>query len=347
MTCGRQAKRPGFGFRQRLRLMIGRETLALLGVRMEVHSDDAGFLDEFAMLFGGRQALREQERASFSVQLETESAKTGYGELQVFGDGLSEPARFLVGFSSPTVPLRLLDHSEPGWTALGLGDDPAPIFLFSNTKCFFRRVPRWRRIVSHFLFLRMLRLRKDALFFHAASIAIAGRGWLLFGPKGTGKSTTALALAARGHGFLGDETACYLPSSGELLPFRRPVGIKPGPQSAPVREALARLRPSPDEDGLVRVPIERLLPVAPAQAVPLASLFFLSGFGPRPELCQIRAGREELSCLQPIASTLVSGQATQRVFEMIRMVGSLACYRLLAGDPDETARLLEKGVESR
>src|SRR5262249_53297257 len=145
----------------------------------------------------------------------------------------------------------------------------------------------------------------------------------------------------------GDETACYLPSSGEILPFRRPVGIKPGPQSAAIRKALARRRPQRDEDGLLRVPIEELLPVGPARAVPLTCLVFLSGFGSRPELSSIRAGREELASLQPIASTLVSGAATERVFQMVRLVGSLTCYRLLAGEPDETARLLEEELKSR
>ena len=66
---------------------------------------------------------------------------------------------------------------------------------------------------------------------------------MLVGPKGAGKSTLALALAARGHALLGDEHACYLPATGELLPFRRPVGIKPGPRAAAVESAL--LAPGP------------------------------------------------------------------------------------------------------
>jgi hypothetical protein len=326
--------------------MSSSETLALLGVTMEVCSDDAAFLEEFVMIFGGREAPSTDRRGFLSVHLEIDSGREGYGRLRISGDGLSDPAGFLLGFSSPTVPLRLLDPPDTESIALGLASDPEPVFLFRADECLFRRVPRWRRIVSHFLFLRMLRLRPDALFFHAASVAIAGRGALLLGPKGAGKSTTALALAARGHEFLGDETACYLPASGEILPFRRPVGIKPGPTSATVRDALARLRPAPDEEGLVRVPIESLLPVSPARPTPLKTLVFLSGFGPTPELIPCRAGREELACLQPIASTLTNIPATQRVFEMVRLVGSLASFRLVAADPDETARILEKELRS-
>ena len=328
--------------------MTSSETLALLGVAMELRSDDAGFFEEFVTVFGGREKLSEPAKASFSVLLERESGRSEYGRLVVQGDSLADPVGYLLGFSSPTIPLTRLDP-EAGWTALGLAGDPSPVFLFSDSgpDCLFRRVSRWRRIVANFLFLRMLRLRPDALFFHAASVAVGGRGALLVGPKGTGKSTTSLALAARGHEFLGDETACYLPSSGELLPFRRPVGIKPGPQSDAVRDALARLRPRADEDGLVRVPVERLFPSVAPRPAPLSNVLFLSGFGEHPELSPIRAGREELASLQPIASTLVSGPATRRVFEMIRLIQSAACYRLVAGDPDQTARLLEKELESR
>jgi hypothetical protein len=323
--------------------MIARDVLTLLGVSMELRTDDPRFVEEFASTFGGRDAGSVPRIASFSVTVERESDRPLFGRLSANGDGLADPAAFLAGFSSPTVPLRQVPAPEPGWTALALGDSPEPVFLFQGEGCYFRRVERWRRIVSHFLFLRMLRLRPDALFFHAASVAIAGRGALLLGPKGAGKSTTALALAARGHQFLGDETACYLPATGELVPFRRPVGIKPGPQCSAVATALARLNPHPDEDGLRRIPIEALIPVSPASPAPLASVLFLSGFGPRAELSSVRAGREELSAMQPIATAL-PGSAARRVFEMVRLIGSLACYRLVAADPDETAKLLERDL---
>lgn len=315
--------------------------MTLLGVSIELCSDDSRFVEEFVAIFGGRDGGSVPHVASFSVTVESESDRPLFGRLSATGDGLADPAAFLAGFSSPTVPLWQVPPPEPGWTALALGDSPEPVFLFQGEGCYFRKVERWRRIVSHFLFLRMLRLRPDALFFHAASVAIAGRGVLLLGPKGAGKSTAALSLAARGHQFLGDETACYLPATGELVPFRRPVGVKPGPQCSAVAAALARLNPRADEEGLRRVPIEVLMPVSPASPVPLATVLFLSGFGPRPELSPIRAGREELSAMQPIA-TAMAGSATRRVFEMVRLIGSLACYRLVAADPDETAKLLER-----
>jgi hypothetical protein len=327
--------------------MSDRQVLTLLGVAMELCSDDAGFTDEFVKIFGGRGDPPGSPVAAFTVSVEGASERPGFGRLRASGDDLEDPAAFLAGFASPTVPLRQVVAPEPGWTALALGDSEEPLFLFRGGDCYFRKVERWRRIVSHFLFLRILRQRPDALFFHAASVAIGGRGVLFVGPKGTGKSTASLALAARGHEFLGDETACYLPASGELLPFRRPAGIKPGPQSAAVAAALARLDPPADEEGLRRVPIEALVSVPPARPARLSAVVFMTGFGPGPVLSKIRAGREELAALQPIAAA-AAGSVTRRVFEMVRLIGSLECYRLVAGDPDETARLLEKelGVPS-
>src|SRR5947207_2119645 len=83
--------------------------------------------------------------------------------------------------------------------------------IFDGDRVRFRKVDAWRRIVSHMLFLRLIRRRPDLLFFHAASIGMDGRAYLLIGPKGRGKTSVSLALAARGHAFLGDETAIVEP----------------------------------------------------------------------------------------------------------------------------------------
>ncbi len=318
-------------------------TFRLLDVELRVETDDSDFPREFGSVFGGRVAdptpcpARARLVASLTTCL---PERPGFGRLEVSGDGLADAAEFLLGFSSPTVPIHRLPSRLPDEAALGIGDDPEPAFLFRGARCLFRLTGRWRRVLAHFLFLRLLRLRDDALFFHAASLTVHGTGVLLVGPKGAGKSTLALALAARGHGFLGDETACYLPASGELLPLRRPVGIKPGPKAARVEEALA-CRHQGDEDGLVRVEIESLFPVAPVGPVPLGAVVFLRGFAPQPEASRIEPGRDELSQLQPLATTLANRPATHRVFEMIRLLGRVRAYRLLAGSPDDTAILVE------
>jgi hypothetical protein len=316
----------------------------ILEIELRIEGEDDGLAAEFASVFGEPSPETESPRATLVASL-ARGTRPGWAELRASGDGLADPAAFLLGFASPTVPLRAVPTSEAGATLVGLADDAEPAFEFRGESCAFRLVPRWRRIIANFLFLRMLRLRSDLIFFHAASVGIEDEGFLLVGPKGTGKSTLSASLAARGHAFLGDETAAYQPAAGRLLPFRRPIGIKPGPRAAAVARALTALGPRGDEEGLVRVPIESLLPMAPTPPLPLRGVVFLQGFGPQATITKIEAGREELSQMQPLASSLVAG-ATLRVFEMIRLLAATACYRLVAADPDETAVLVEEVLKS-
>jgi hypothetical protein len=324
---------------------VFRETFRLLDIDLHLSADEPGLADEFASVFGGRGASDSgPARARLDARVGPAPGRPGHGNLTATGDGLADPAGFLLGFSSATIPLTPMTSADPASSLVGLAGDPEPLFAFSGDVCIFRKVPRWRRIVAHVLFLRLLRLREDALFFHAASVAVEGRGILLVGPKGAGKSTLALALAARGHALLGDETACYLPATGELLPFRRPVAIKPGPRAAAVSDALRRLCPAADEDGLVRASVEELFGPSQASPAPLSAVVFLEGFGLASRLAGVSPGREELSALQPLASSLVNRPASERVFAMARLLGSAACYRFLAGEPDAAARTLEEGI---
>jgi hypothetical protein len=318
------------------------QVFRLLEVELQIASDDIGFLQEFAGVFGGDRPADGPPRASFTATVEAGGPAEGHGCLRVRGDALEDPASFLLRFASPTIPLRSIPAPDPdGATLVGLDGDDEPIFAFRNSECLFRKVPRWRRIVSHFLFLRLLRLRPDVICFHAASVGIAGKGLLLVGPKGSGKSTVSGALAARGHDFLGDETAAYQPSSRLLLPFRRPLGIKPGPRAAALERSLAALGPADDEDGLLRVPIEALCSGPEARPLPLRAVCFLDGFAANPAIVATPGGRDALARMQPLAGSLGQG-ATSCVFEMIRLLGAASCYRLRPGDPDETAALLEE-----
>ncbi|MEA2569319.1 MAG: HPr Serine kinase C-terminal domain [Acidobacteriota bacterium] len=317
-------------------------TFTLLNVVLELRTDDAAFAEEFASVFGGRQPedFGNLPRAILGATL-TPPSSNAWGELTITSDTPIDGAAFLLGFSSATIPLRSAEPSDPEWVSLALGDDPEPVFAFRDGVCRFRAVPRWRRILAHYLFLRMLVLRQEALFFHAASVGIGGRGVLLIGPKGTGKSTLSLGLAARGHAFLGDETAAYVPSTRTLLPFRRPAGVKPGPRSEAVAQSIDRVRPVADEDGMLRVDAATLFELAPVSPLPLNGVVFLQGFGDEAHIESVQAGRDELSQMQPMATTLSAAPPAARVFEMIRLLGSVRCYRMTSGNPDKTIEILE------
>ncbi len=319
------------------------ERFTLLNVTLELSTDDGVFVDEFDSVFGGREddGLSALSPASVSATLVAPSGEN-FGELTIGGDSVADGAAFLLGFSSPTIPLRACAPIEAGWTSLALGDDDRAMFAFRGAVCRFRSVARWRRIVAHYVFLRMLALRQEALFFHAASIGIGGRGVLLIGPKGSGKSTLSLGLASRGHVFLGDETAAYVPQSGLLLPFRRPAGIKPGPRAEAVSRALDQVQPRMDEEGMLRVDARDLFELAPATPLPLGGVVFLSGFGSEPHLEAVQAGRDELAMMQPMATTLSNAPATSRVFQMIRLLATVRCYKMTVANPDRSVQQLEE-----
>jgi hypothetical protein len=71
---------------------------------------------------------------------------------------------------------------------------------------------------------------------HAAALTDgAGRGVILAGPSAHGKSSLALELARRGHGFLSDDLAPFEIERATILPYPRAVAVRPG-EGAPIPE---------------------------------------------------------------------------------------------------------------
>jgi hypothetical protein len=74
----------------------------------------------------------------------------------------------------------------------------------------------------------------EHLLFHAGAVQLArvhrarGSGVLLPGGSGSGKSTLSAGLVRAGFGYLTDELAALDLSSGQLLPYPKPITVKPG-----------------------------------------------------------------------------------------------------------------------
>jgi hypothetical protein len=189
-------------------------------------------------------------------------------------------------------------------------------------------------------------MRSDVIFFHASALGIFGEGTVFVGPSGGGKSTTAMALAARGHNFLSDEVGAYVPETGELIPFRRPVGIKPGPRPTAVERGLpASAAALIERDGFYRVDVDAIFATEPPQALPLRRIVFLRGFAARPCLERIKPGRGEIVELQPLMSSFLNQSHSRRIFELTRLLATAKVYQLHPGDPDETALYLEEAFK--
>jgi hypothetical protein len=133
----------------------------------------------------------------------------------------------------------------------------------------------------------VLRLR-GVTCLHASAIAIGDGAILVCGPGGTGKSTTAAALAARGHPVLTDDIAA----------------LDPGPAGVTVRPGYPHVRLWPDAVRALYGPsaeLPRLTPTWDKRRLDLSA----GGFHPRPlpvRAVYVLAGREDADAprLEPI-----------------------------------------------
>jgi len=325
-----------------------RSRFELAGVSLDLDADEPALLEELALVLGRPRSEATETAAPFrlAASVRARGGPAGFGHLRISAADPQArgPAEILLvmGLDTEDFPFHRVEAAPP-WTSLAFRGQAEPMFALRGDDCLFALVPGWRKAVSLLLLQRVMRVRRDAVFFHAGSVALRGGGLLIVGPKGAGKSTLALALATRGHGLLGDEHACYVPARHELVPFRRPVGVKPGPRARTSDAALARLGRDPDRDGMMRVPAEDLVSGSPGP-VPLRAVVFLRGFAAEPRLTRLEPGREELAALQPVGSSFANAAATERVFQLVRLLARAEVWDLRPGPPDDTAALVESAL---
>ncbi len=338
-------------FRHRTPPAVLSAVAAIADRRIAIECDDERLFSEFFVMFGGSAPVPGRIGRDADMHVEIHAAiHDEFGWFRMSGtDELPVDAHeFSFALTAGQGTFEVLSVDEAGWKCFAFRGSDVPAFAFRGRDCIFALDAQWRRTIMWYLFWRLLRIRSDAIFFHASSVGISGEGAIFVGPSGGGKSTTALALAARGHNFLGDEIAGYVPARGELIPFRRPVGIKPGPRAAAVERSLATGEPQRIardrfvSDQFLRVAVEQLLRVDPPRVVPLRRIVFLRGFAQRPLLERIAPGRSEIVELQPLMSSFLNASHGRRVFELARLLSNTRVYALQPADPDATALYLEQ-----
>jgi hypothetical protein len=316
--------------------------------------DDESFAELFFMTFGGTSGAPGSPAAknpAIPSDLHLDISSKGhpdYGWFRMSGrdelpfDGME----FHYAIQEERGFFKLLPTDDEGWTSVAFRDSDVPMFAWRDRDCIFSLGPKWRHSIVWFLHWRLLRMRPDVIFFHSSALGIFGEGTIFVGPSGGGKSTTSMALAARGHNFLSDEVGAYVPATGELIPFRRPVGIKPGPRATAVERGLpASANEQIEREGFYRVDVDTIFASEPARALPLRRIVFLRGFADRPALERIKPGREELVELQPLMSSFLNASHSRRIFELTRLLASAKVYQLHPGNPDETALYLEEAFK--
>jgi hypothetical protein len=314
---------------------------------ISIDCDDRAVFDDFFAAFGGGPPVEvpRSEAAFVSASIRLALNNAAFGCMRLWKEGRPHPIDdVFFGLSFPDCPLE--SRADGKWTEVWLPGEP-PLFVYRDHYCLFDKSRTdWCSKLLTLLYRGSLRLREDLIFFHASALSMGDNGLLLVGPRKAGKSTTALALAARGHSVLADSCACYAPATGQLVPFRRPIGIREGPRARAVDEALAQgsLR-SVYRDDSVRVDLDTLLPPSPISSAPASAIFFLRGFAPETRIEQLKNDAAEIGNLRPIYSSFANAPHTQRVFELIRLLSRARLYALWPGDPDKTARSIEEVMQ--
>jgi hypothetical protein len=319
--------------------------------RITVECDDHGLFTEFFVMFGGSEPVPGRPAIQSDIHLDIRArVHPDFGWFRLIGtkDAPIDGHEYSFALDVEDGAFEQLSTGEPGWKCIAQRGSNVPMLAFRGRDCLFALTPQWPRNIMWYLFWHLLRRRSDAIFFHASALGIFREGTIFVGAAGSGKSTTALALAARGHNLLSDEIAGYVPARGELIPFRRPVGIKPGPRAAAVERGLASggarrvVEDTHVRAGFVRVDVDELFATELPRPFPLRRIVFLRGFAATPSLERITPGREEIAELQPLMSSFLNETRSRRVFELARLLSAAKVYRLHPGNPDATAVYLEE-----
>jgi hypothetical protein len=332
--------------------------LRIAELTLEVSSGDARFLEELEGRFGdcaipGPAGARD---------LRCSANPSEDGEFLAFEfEGTAPPDPF----GSALTPFRMLRHLHgevvpdvpgPGWTAVVRNGDGGDILLAGDrTRLRVRLEHATRDLAIDCLVAIAMRAQPEVLFLHAASFAIGGRGALLVGTGRSGKSSTVLGLAGRGHGFLGDDLAAVRVPDAHVLPFPKSAGLREGPQATQI-EARARpfrALPSDGIDGVPRkyVRVADMFPDASSDGVPLRSAFFLDGFARKAELSPYVPGMDDVRTgLRAVVSESVPGWGDSAGGDLVRFLrvkelfSRLRCYRLVLGPLDESVTLIEEAM---
>ncbi len=169
---------------------------------------------------------------------------------------------------------------------------------------------------------------------HCACVAKNGRGLLLAGPSGTGKSSLALALSQQGFGFLSDDRTFYSIEKGEPSVWGLPTPLKLRPEAIQWFDELREERLTDRRSGgpAFWLEPERLAGVQRVrQCRPTALIFLLRGDAPEFRLTSVSSSDARNRLNREMMAE--SPQADQKRSETIEKIAELPCWLLQYGGP--------------
>ena len=182
-------------------------------------------------------------------------------------------------------------------------------------------------------------LLRQLHFVHAGAVEMDGRGYVLVGPPGAGKTSAVGVLLRRGATYLSDEVALLDPKGGTVHPFTLPLAVKPW-----TAKAIGPLPPThlvASDAGT-----QYLLPVRRAEApVPLDSLVLLDPTRHAAEPAQFSRAEMLLALSEQPSSFRYRHRLEDAFSAFVQLVRPARCLRLGSADPAEAAGMLFSLIE--
>ncbi len=171
------------------------------------------------------------------------------------------------------------------------------------------------------------------LFVHAGAVSLAGRGMIIVGHSGAGKTSTVAALIRKGAMYLSDEVALLDPAVGTVAPFALPMTVKPWTRNAagslPAGRCLARERGA-----------EFWLPHNIGGAVPVETFVLLRAGQSGPRLAPISPAQMLLAISEHASSFKQHPRVREAFAGFARLLRSTRCVALEASRPAAHVDLL-------
>lgn len=321
---------------------------------LEVVSDHVPLLQELDAFYGDC-GVPEPPPDGFRIRC-TASVLPGLPLLSLSFDGPRQPD--LIEVALGPYRFRRRQHyveapgTVPGWRLLVNRDADNRLLVATNGRVGLVNLDEApAEFVLDWIVSAVVSVQPGVLFLHAASVGVGGSGALLIGPTGGGKSTTALAVAGRGHAFLGDDVAATRLATRELLPFPKSAGLREGSQARSLERQVRACRHllATNRDGIRRtlVRVSDLFPWSVSGPLPLRFAFVLDGLADRAAISAFRPGLGELPRLKPMVTEfsaawgLSPGRDLMLFLSVVNLLSGLPCHLVQRGSPEETARVIE------
>ena len=197
---------------------------------------------------------------------------------------------------------------------------------------------RWLSLLLGYAVGTAVSLLRELHFVHAGAVGVNGRGYVLVGPPGAGKTSMVGVLVRRGAAYLSDEVALLDPKTCTVHPFALPMAVKPWTARAIGPLPPAQLVES-DAD------IQYLLPVRRAQGpVPLDSVVLLDPTQLAAEPAELSRAEMLLALSEQPSSFRYRERLEAAFSDFVRLLRSTRCLRVGSADPAKAASMLEQSL---